>query len=182
MGLEIQIEHWKDKAAFKAHLSKHTPLVARWAQGIVLHHTWKPVPSQWHGMSTMEAICKYYERKGWTTTPHLFIVTGSTDSSVDGIWQMTPLNLQGTHAGAWNRTHWGIEVVGNYDTQGWREETKDLVISTMVELLRWRSINFKTSTVIGHRETGSKKTCPGSAIDMYEIRRIIQEELNYGFE
>lgn len=185
MDFSVQIAHWHNIGQFKNHLLKHSPTVAPWATGVVIHHTWKPTVAQWHGQKTMEGILQYYKNKGWISAPHLFIVTGSPISENDGIWQLTPINTPGTHAGAWNSTHWGIEVVGNYDNVEWATNTKELVISTAATLLAWRGISFKTATVLGHRETGSKKSCPGRKIDMYDIRSLIKQQLevlSYGFE
>ena len=168
----VQCEHWRTVDEFRAHLAKHSPSVAPWVQGAVVHHTWRPEVSQWRGQTTFNGILNYYKAKQpkWTSAPHLFLVVGSPDPRNDGIWQMTPLNITGTHAGAWNRTHWGIEVVGNYDDRGWSEPTKQLLYQTILTLFQWRNIEVNRQSVVGHRETGSKKSCPGKSIDMNQVR------------
>ena len=182
MAFLSQIEQWRTVDAFNNHLLQHAPIVSSWATGVVIHHTWKPTPAQWRGKSTMNAIQQYYMNKKpvWNAAPHLFIVSGSPDASNDGIWQMTPLNERGIHAGAWNSTHWGIEVVGNYDAESWSPATRALVYGAITSLFRWRSIPYNRFAIIGHRETGSKKTCPGKCIDMNQIRGDMQQILGGG--
>jgi len=181
-NFDAQCEHWRTAEQFRAHLAKHSPEVASWAKGAVIHHTWKPEVSQWRGQSTYNGILNYYKAKvpQWTSAPHLFIVTGSPDPLNDGIWQMTPLNLKGTHAGAWNSSHWGIEVVGNYDSQTWSDSTKTLVYDAVIALFMWKSITVNRQSVVGHRETGSKKTCPGKSINMNTVRHELQQRQGGG--
>lgn len=174
MSFASAIEHWRTADDLSTHLARHSPDVAPWAEGIVIHHTWKPEPRAWRGRITVDGTQHYYERKNWTSGPHLFVCVGAPNPQHDGIWQMTPLNLTGTHAGAWNRTHWGIEVVGNYDTAPWPGATRALVYRTVLALCAWRGIVVNRQSIIGHRETGSKKSCPGACIDMDIVRRDLQ--------
>ena len=118
----------------------------------------------------IEGIKNYYVAKGWTAGPHLFVIGNPPDPSTAGIWQMTPLNMRGIHAGRYNTTHWGIEVVGNYDAQPWGTETHDLVLGAAGALLQWQKIPATYNTVKGHRETGSPKTCPGKLVNMDSFR------------
>jgi len=175
----VQVEHFATADAFCTHLTKHNPSVAPWAKGIVLHHTWLPTIDQWKGRASMTGMQQYFERNGWTTGPHLFIAQGSKNSADDGIWQMTPLNVPGTHARAWNSTHWGIEVVGNYDLTPWPEPTERLVYKTVLALCKWKGIAITRTSLLGHRETGSPKSCPGKKIDMDQVRSDLQT-LNRG--
>lgn len=165
-----QVEHFATADDFRRHLNKHNPSVAEWAKGIVVHHTWLPTIDSWRGKRTMSGMISYYEKQGWTAGPHLFIAHGSQNPDDDGIWQMTPLNIQGIHAKAWNRTHWGIEVVGNYDIAPWPDQTKQLVYDTIATLCTWKGITVTKESILGHRETGSPKTCPGTKIDMNTVR------------
>ena len=164
------LRHWKTIEEFKTHLSQHPPAVARWARGVVIHHTWKPGVNDWRGAPTMEGMKNYYVAMGWTAGPHLFIAGDPPNPETAGIWQMTPLNLRGIHAGRYNTTHWGIEVVGNYDVQPWGKETNDLTLGAAAALMQWQTIPATYNTVRGHRETGSPKTCPGRMVNMDSFR------------
>jgi hypothetical protein len=151
------------------HLTQYDRDVAGWVTGATLHHTWKPLASQWRGRSTLMAMMKFFTNvRGWDRGPHLFIAP-------DGIWQLTPLNIPGIHAVSTNKCHWGIEVVGNYDKEDWPEKTKEMVYDTIFTLFAWRGITVNERNLVGHRETGSPKTCPGSAIDMNQVRKDLKQ-------
>lgn len=169
----VDFRQWKTVADFSAHLNAHDPSICNWATGAVVHHTWKPTPKTWDGMRTMKAIQRYYVAQKWTSGPHLFICAGAPDPLDDGIFQMTPLNLRGTHAAICNSTTWGIEVVGNYDVGPWSDATEQLVLGAIRELFKWRKLVVTKQSVRGHRDCNSKKTCPGRFIDMNELRSIL---------
>ena len=175
MGFIIDRRHWTTPNELRAHLAAHDPSIAPWAKGVVLHHTWSPTIGQWRGAASIDAIAKYYEAKGWDRGPHLFVAVGSQRPSDDGIWQMTPLNLVGIHAGKANSWAWGIEVVGNYDVAPWSPACADMVRATTLALMNWRSIVVSRETLIGHREVPSPKSCPGKMIDMDMVRRRFKE-------
>lgn len=164
--------HWSTVAEFVAYLSEYDPF--DWVRGLTLHHTIIPTASQWHGVETMNGLVTFYSRKGWTTGPHLFLCIGATRKTDDGIWQFTPLDIPGTHAGVCNEDHHGIEICGNFDKRGWPPALKDLVYGTSQALLEWGHLGVTASSVTGHRECLPNKTCPGSAIKMDEVRQDLQ--------
>ena len=166
----IDKRQWTDVEQFRQHLAAHDPAIAPWATGIVLHHTWSPTLSSWRGSATIDGMRRYYEKQGWDAGPHLYIAVGSPNPANDGIWQMTPLNMQGIHATTANRWAWGIEVVGNYDITPWSPATRAMVQGAVLALCAWRGITISRQTLIGHREVPSPKTCPGKMVDMNEVR------------
>jgi hypothetical protein len=177
-GFTMDIRRWPTVAAFADHLRAYDSKeldFARTAKGVVYHHTYKPTPETWRGARTLVGIARFYRQKRppWDSGPHLFIVAGSPDPSNDGIWQLTPLNAYGIHAGECNEYFWGIEVVGDYDHQGWSEKTAELALGAGRELMKWAGLDINSQSVVGHRDCGSGKTCPGSAIDMALVRRRI---------
>jgi hypothetical protein len=57
MSYAYDLRHWATVAEFDTHLHRHDPIAtAPWARGVVLHHTWRPLPSQWNGAITMNAM------------------------------------------------------------------------------------------------------------------------------
>lgn len=173
MPFACQIEHWPTVVAFAAHLARHNPLLTNyWTQKIVLHHTVKPTPAQWRGYHSMANLARYYrDTMRWPSGPHLFVCHGAPNPADNGIWQLTPLNAQGTHAGVCNRDGIGIEVVGRYDDAPWPPVTRQLVLATVRALLTWRGL--PVSAVVGHRDCGSRKSCPGRAIDLDAVRAAL---------
>jgi hypothetical protein len=126
---------------------------------MVIHHTWKPTVAQWQGQKSINGLKSYYEGKGWTAGPHLFIAE-------DGIWLFTDMYDVGIHTGAGNGNlkdgySIGIEVVGNYDNKVWSGKTKDNALGA-INVLR-KKLDIKRSLIKFHRDY-STKTCPGTAI------------------
>jgi hypothetical protein len=174
MSFLLDVRHWSTVAEFEAHLAGYDPAAtAPWANGIVYHHTYRPLASQWAGAASISGLKSFYMGKGWDRGPHLFICSGAPRSSDDGIWQFTPLNSPGIHAGACNATHWGLEVVGDYDDAPWPPAVAELALGTGAALLRWRRLPLTPQSVRGHRDCLNNKSCPGRSIDMEEVRTLL---------
>lgn len=163
---------------FEAYVMSLPPV--RWAEGVVLHHTYSPTLPEWH-VSTpraeLDKLAHYYQydvknkdgSTGWPAGPHLFI-------SDVGIYQMTPLTHVGVHAGPCNSNYWGIEVVGNYDNHYWSPGTEHLVLGATAVLMRHAHVTtINEKTLRGHRDCASPKTCPGSAISMDLVRNKVTD-------
>lgn len=126
---------------------------------IVIHHTWKPTEKDWKGQLTISALKGYYEAKGWSAGPHIFIAP-------DGIWLFTDMYDVGIHAGDGNGSlkdgySIGIEVVGDYDGAKWSGKIKELSFG-VIDILTKR-LNIPYTKIMFHRDF-SNKTCPGKAI------------------
>jgi hypothetical protein len=176
MSFAADIRHWPTLAAFEAHLAAYDPQIASWAVGVVYHHTWRPTAAQWRGQASMANLAQFYAAKGWDAGPHLLIVAGAPNPADDGIWQLTPLNLPGVHAGSANSWSWGLEIVGDYDAAPWPAEVAALALGAGAALLRWRSLSADAGTVRAHHEF-SPKSCPGRAIDMAWVRAQLARQL-----
>ena len=160
---------------------KHYPTVAdyqaallpfpkpTWISGVTVHQTWRPTRAQWAGHRTMVGLGNFYERKGWSAGPHLFLAALTSGPFTDGIWAGTPLADPGVHAGTCNADHIGVEVVGDYDAEPWPAAVSDLVYDVLTLFVRWG--NIPISRVHGHRECLPNKSCPGTKIDMDQVRR-----------
>lgn len=175
---DYDLRQWKTVEEFTAHLARHDPAIAPWAKGTTIHHTYVPRIDQWRGATSMEGTKNYYIGLGWTAGPHLFIAHGSPDPAHDGIWQMTPLNLRGIHAGVCNSDYWGIEMVGDYDQAPWSAGLRALVVGATAALLQWRGLSVSAQTINGHRNCNSPKTCPGSKMDLNDIRTWISRAMS----
>ena len=181
------VRHWTDVREFRAHLGRAVPSPLFWMRGaqrnrvsrLVVHHTWRPTLSQWRGAASMSALGRYYKndvawydskgakRKGWSAGPHLFIAD-------DGIWQGTPLTAEGVHAGACNQVAIGVEVVGDYDSGDWPDLVRMYVVGALAALSDHLDIPLRE--IVGHRDCGSPKSCPGKAIDLAVVRVLVGAE------
>jgi hypothetical protein len=165
-------KQWHTVEAFATYVS--TLSKPAWVEGVTLHHTLVPVPTQWRGLASMESLGTYYRvTKGWGAGPHLFLCIGAPNPFDDGIFLGTPLATPGVHAGACNSSRWGIEVVGNFDRLGWSPRLKDLVYRVVLELADLGG--FEPGDTNGHRECLANKSCPGAAINMATVRRELHE-------
>jgi hypothetical protein len=155
------------------HLIEYLNTLARpgWLRGLTVHHTVLPLPEDWRGAISMRGIGNYYrDDLGWDSGPQLFIAP-------DGIWQGTPVNQTGIHAGICNATHIGMEVVGNYDRTPWPEPMRTLALETIAAVMRWGGVPLQR--VVGHRDCLPNKSCPGNMIKLADVRTKVAEQMAY---
>lgn len=140
---------------------------------VVLHNTGVPKLSQWHsaaGSVRMKGLEGYYKSKGWSAGPHLFIAD-------DLIWVFTPLTVTGVHSPSWNSVSWGVEMVGDYNTEPFSSNVRDNTVAALATLHSVMSID--TSTLKFHREdpNTTHKGCPGSNVNKESMIRRIHDEI-----
>lgn len=164
--------HW-DTTYYPSRLEYQAALlpfaVPSWIEGVTLHHTWKPTQADWRGKKSMDALARFYrDTKKWPAGPHLFLAP-------DGIWAGTPLSHTGVHAGSCNSHMIGLEVVGDFDHQGYDIGLRERVYALLVLLLHWMGRDERA--VKGHRECLANKSCPGRALDMGTVREQLRDRL-----
>lgn len=170
------IRQWRDVAEFRRHLRAHDPRVCGWVVGVTLHHTVRPTAPMWRGRRTMAALARYYAGLGWDAGPHLFLVHGAPNPADNGIWQLTALNERGVHAGPHcNATRIGVEVVGMFDRHTWPPLLEALVVDTLAAFCGWRGL--RADSIIGHRDCGSPKSCPGAAVSLPVVRSQVAQRI-----
>lgn len=150
-------------------LQDHILQAMSWACGICIHHTAYPNLSMRPDGLTRQHIFNinhFYVQKGWDRGPHLFV-----DDQTP--YHLTSnLGVRGIHARAFNNTHIGIEMLGNFDINEDFSDNKDRalrVIENTAKLVAFildtLSIELTTKSLVFHRDDPStSKTCPGSAV------------------
>ena len=137
------------------------------ANKIVLHHSYKPNLSQWKGYDTISALKRYYESKGWSAGPHLFIAP-------EGIWLFSDMRKDGIHAGRkGNKRSIGIEMVGDYQEKkptGLVWDNTLYAITALNEKLKLKPENIKFHNFYSNTQ------CPGRAV---KHSWVIEELKNY---
>ena len=80
------------------------------------------------------------------------------------------MNVEGAHcrASGMNHKSLGIMLMGNFDDASPSVDLWNNAIDLTVSLCY--VLNLSVSSVIGHREAGSSKTCPGLKFDMDKFR------------
>ena len=138
---------------------------------IVVHNTQIPTKAQWRGRRSIDSLVGYYrDEQGWSGGPHLFI-------DGDGIWVFTPLDKPGVHSPSWNDESWGVEIVGDFDTESFIEPQRGLVTDALTALHHhrgWLAPNIRL-----HKEDPktTHTTCPGRAIVKAELEAGIAARL-----
>lgn len=174
MKFRSDIRQWNTPAQLNQHIQQYDPAICSWVRSIVIHHTYRPTPLTWSGISSMKSLERYYTQLGWDAGPHLFICADAPAPSYNGVFQLTALNEVGIHAGVCNNSTWGIEVVGDYDSAPWSLQTTHMVAQSVAYLMKWINLPVNPTTIKGHRDCNSPKTCPGRAINLDAFRDIVQ--------
>lgn len=156
-------------AAFAAWLAT-LPKPAWGVQASTYHNTYRPNESQWAGGTSMLSMQRTYENyvPSWDRGPHVYLAVGTR---FDGIWVMTPPTLPAIHGVVCNSDHFGIEVVGDFNTRPMSAAQLTLLVDTMAALHRWAGLG---PNVNAHRDC-AMRTCPGNAA--YAQKGEIQRRL-----
>ena len=123
--------------AFQAYVAS-LDLSAWRPQFIVVHNTGAPDLATWQGWQqrtppidderwarNLEGY--YRDQQKWSGGPHLFVTPS-------GILAFTPLTGPGVHSPAWNSISWGVETVGDYDSDTFADPVRWHLISALATL------------------------------------------------
>lgn len=132
----------------------------------VIHHN--GVPGR-----TVENIRRAHKAQGWNDIGYHFVI------HEDGtLHQGRPLHKPGAHTAGLNMESIGICLIGN----GNERDFSAMQYARLYSLLA----TFPNAQILGHRETGplvpdrlkTKKTCPGTKVDLDKIRATVKAWLN----
>jgi len=141
---------------------------------VVVHNTWSPRFEQWHekpGDAWMRGFEHYYrDRKGWSAGPHLFIAD-------DFIWVFTALTTSGVHSPSWNAFSWGVEVVGDYDTEPLPPAVEANTIDALATLHEAIGLDPDSMRRHGSDPLTTHTGCPGVNLDLDRLRSAVNLEL-----
>jgi hypothetical protein len=171
---DAQFIHWSTVAAFTAHLATvKRPL---WCSGLTNHNTFIPNETQWRGLASMQSMQATYINKGWSAGPHLYLAAECPNPQDAGIWQMTPLDHIGVHAGPCNSARLGIENVGDFDARPPSPAQYQLLLDVNTAILRaW---DLSPDRVNVHNECMDGRTCPGRFLTGAQIRTSLARTLD----
>jgi N-acetylmuramoyl-L-alanine amidase len=105
---------------------------------IVVHNTSAPDTKTWQGWQARKPkltdeqwarnlVGFYRDQQHWSAGPHLFVTPG-------GILAFSPLTGQGVHSPAWNSISWGVETVGEFETDPFDGAVRINLISALATL------------------------------------------------
>lgn len=128
---------------------------------IVLHNTGSPTLAQRPIGLTAEHIVNlrlYYEGLGWPAGPHVFV-------DQNGIWLFSPLNAPGVHSPSWNQISYGVEQLGDYDTEAYTSgpgaQVRANTIAALAAISHAASIDSDTLKLHKMDPRTTHKDCPG---------------------
>jgi hypothetical protein len=137
--------------------------------GVTIHHTASPsLAMRPNGFETqhMRNLRSWYLSLGWSRGPHLFV-----DDHL--IWVFSPLTARGVHAVSFNATHFGIEMLGNFDSEDplSGRGARVLDLSRRATAALCERFEISTGRINGHRDDPkSSKTCPGRKVNLDAFR------------
>lgn len=151
---------------FKEYLKAEVaPKMGAWRpKGVVLHNTGIMV---WPGFDVrgvqitpaqrMENMSVDWVSRGFHGGPHLLI---SPDGMINTLW---PLWMYGTHSPSWNKTFWGMEMVGDFDKEPFPNVMREAAVGAMKALYAMIGQEITGDTFHLHKEDplSTHKRCPG---------------------
>jgi hypothetical protein len=134
------------------------------APSLAVYNDWRAHPER-HGNWTPEQWLKnlagYYSGLHWNSGPHAFVCP-------DGVGLFTPFTQHGTHSPAWNDRTWGIETVGEFETEPFDNGSRANLIAVLGILHARIGLNpadykFGVRGIHFHKEDPitTHKSCPG---------------------
>lgn len=134
-------------------------------QGIMLHNTAAPTQKQWDAtiltdnplddarQRALNLTSYYRDEQKWQGGPHLFI----TDKL---IMEFNPLTKRGTHSPNYNATHYGIEVVGDFNVDTWDGGRRDLTVQAVAAICSVRGFDPR-QLKMHYDDPAGHQDCPG---------------------
>jgi hypothetical protein len=157
---------------FRKYVAKQSFMTWR-PRFVVVHNTAIPSFAKWHdytGEQRMRGLEHFYrDERGWSAGPHLFVAD-------DFIWVFTPLITSGVHSPSWNSFSWGVEVVGDYETEALSPPVEANVIDAIATL--HAAAGLDPQGMRAHREDPlTTHQCPGRHLDVAHLRDQVRAEL-----
>jgi hypothetical protein len=145
-------------------------------QFCVLHNTSEPTLAQRPAGLTIEHIHNlesfYRDTQHWSAGPHLFV-------DQNGIWVFTPLTVPGVHSPSWNRCSWGIEMLGEYETEAFDSgpgaQVAHNAVCALATLHAWA--NLDSHSLRFHKEDvrTTHQSCPGRNVVKADVIQRVHD-------
>ena len=132
------------------------------AQYIIVH------TSAWPGDPSADEIDQYHRSKGWKMIGYHYVIRKSglvEPGRNEGMF--------GAHCRdmGMNRKSLGLVFSGHHDNEHWTDD-QWTAMKRLFYSIHWRK-GIPVDKVLGHRETGANKSCPGDKINMNKLRHVI---------
>lgn len=151
---------------------------------VTAHHTGSPDLKVWNGWQKravpvtdeqwLKNLAAYYGNEmGWSAGPHFFFTPAH-------YCVLTPPDRRGVHAVSFNALSWGVEMVGDFDSERLEGVLRDRYVAGLACLyiatgLKVSPYIFQQQGLHFHRDDPkTSKTCPGRSIDKAILIREIE--------
>jgi peptidoglycan hydrolase-like protein with peptidoglycan-binding domain len=147
--------------------------------GIILHNTAAPTLKQWvetgpQHDSRIENLKDYYKGLGWHAGPHWFV-------SRNWINEFMKPTTRGTHSPSFNKDHFGIEMVGDYDKEAFNSGDGALVRDNAVFLMAYLCNRFgwdPGKVIKLHKEDPkTDHDCPGRNVSKADVIARVKAQM-----
>jgi len=118
------------------------------------------------GDADIDRVREWHLDRGWNDVGYHYLVRRSGE-----VQRGRDEDAVGAHAVNFNRHSIGIALEGHGDSECPRLEQLLAVFRLCDEVMLRYGISI--DKVLGHRETGARKTCPGSLVDMDAFRALL---------
>ncbi len=128
-----------------------------------------------NGDTSAEQIDNWHKERGWRGIGYHHVVR------LDGTLETgRPEDQRGAHCTSMgmNSKSIGICFSGHGDYHPWTEVQEKAGILLIASIAKEHHIPIQN--IMGHRETGAKKTCPGHLIDMTRVRNLVEAIVDSG--
>ena len=147
---------------------------------VTLHHTASPSlaqrPSGFSAQHLKNLLDYYQNQLGWNGAPHVFI-----DDQADGIIVFQRMDRRGVHAVSFNKNSWGVEMLGDFDSESFSSGRGAIVRRNSLAALNIMCNALKASpdTIKFHRDDPkTSKTCPGRNVTKSDIVNGVKSIMN----
>jgi len=154
---------------------------------VTMHHTGGPSLATWRTYANrkvpitdaqwMKNLAGYYGNEmGWSAGPHFFFTP-------DNFCVLSLPEKRGVHAVSFNANSWGVECVGDFDSETFTPELANRYAEGLACLHLALGISpdpfvFNTRGLHFHRDDPkTKKTCPGKGVDKPRMIALVKHHM-----
>lgn len=141
---------------------------------VVVHNTSRPrITERPHGFTPqhMQNLVGFYrDTQKWSAGPHAFV-------DQNGIWIFTPLTSPGVHSPSWNHEAWGVETLGDYETETFTDPIKSNLLDCLTVLHDVMGLDPNALKLHKEDPQTTHKTCPGKRVSKPELISEIASRL-----
>jgi N-acetylmuramoyl-L-alanine amidase len=147
---------------------------SRRIDAVHMHHTWRPNHSQWRGEPSVVAMWRFHtETNGWSDIAQHVTIAPDGRIWEGRDWNLRPASASG-HNGSGTAGPFMFEIVGDFDVgrDALSGPQRAAVVGVIARVLQ--RFGLGPESLHFHREMTTLKTCPGTSVELEEIRAEVE--------